>query len=70
MSKGCRWLGGCGGLALVTTVLGLGAIALCVGLPVGFWQYTTWQYCWFPPQDPTIEVVASACQNPDLHSVY
>ncbi|RME44660.1 MAG: hypothetical protein D6791_12650 [Chloroflexi bacterium] len=69
MSRSRRWLGyalGCLGLgvgAVVMVVVGCGAL--------GYFalEYATWKNCWFPPRDPDIEVVVSACENPRLYSV-
>lgn len=41
-------------------------LILCVSLPIVWLEAYTGQYCWFPPRDPNIQVIVSACDNPTL----
>jgi len=41
-------------------------LIFCVSLPIVWLEAYTEQYCWFPPRDPTIQVIVSACDHPTL----
>ena len=41
-------------------------LILCISLPIVWLEAYTEQYCWFPPRDPNIQVIVSACDHPTL----
>lgn len=61
-----RFLGRLFPWGCATVLLGVGGCLAFVYFLIGYYQ---WRNCWFPPTDPDVEVIVSACEEPFLSSV-